>query len=195
MARGRNQYITALVALTFLVQFSGWVPPDATADPDPAHEDTAFGGSGYTHFVGDWYVDATEDLYYGNQTILLDGNLTINNTGRLVFSNVTLIFNCSGNITFRLEVNGSFEVVGSSNITVTNPSHHFIARARSGSNLEIRDSTIAECGVPNKYTGFVVDCDDAVGVRARRGGVVVPCRGRDAVELACPTVRQAAQGP
>lgn len=133
---------------------------------------------------GDWWVDTTEE--YWNTSFLMDGNITVNATGNLILHNCTIMMNCSllgSQYRINITTGGELHVFDFDwdNTTTDDTSaitdspydvddgsiadYVFSFYVWAGSTLEIRNSTIFDCGwdAPNfEDKGIYVEADSAL---------------------------------
>jgi len=106
---------------------------------------------------GNWVI--SDNTVCENVTIIMNGNVTIQSGGNLTLKNVTLKMNSSYNLEFGIEVkdggkmfiydndNNKDTTNDLSNITNgINQSAHFFFQVRSGSQFEMKNSFVSECG-------------------------------------------------
>ena len=126
---------------------------------------------------GDWII--TNETHVWNDTIVLNGNLSIEDGGSLTFNNVLLKMNCTEDGEFGIRVNdgGKFYIydydnnpetkLDRSNITANDNEYEFKFLVDSGSEFEMRNSELSECGYISSgdndgRDGLTIKTDNAI---------------------------------
>lgn len=93
----------------------------------------------------DWIVDNI--AVNSSETIYLDGNLIIGETGNLTLDNVTLIFNCTSDGEYHIEIENGGELYICNNSTITaNTKSPYLFWVRDGAKLTMENSNLRYCG-------------------------------------------------
>jgi parallel beta-helix repeat protein len=97
----------------------------------------------------DWTI--SNDTHVWNETIVLDGNLIVTSGGNLTLENVTILFNCSSNGQYRLEVmNGGLlhvsDINGTPSAIASNTTYAYKFWIQNGASADIYDTIITDCG-------------------------------------------------
>lgn len=112
---------------------------------------------------GDWIIEAVDDLTFTDVTIILNSNLTIKDGGKLKLTHVTLMFNCTYDGEFGINVEagpGSTQLTinangfGGSNITANRPPEavppgapfRYFFIVDHGTTFSMMDSELHDCG-------------------------------------------------
>jgi len=97
----------------------------------------------------DWTI--SNDTHVWNETIILDGNLIVTSGGNLTLENVTILFNCSSNGQYRLEVmdGGQLHISdenGTPSVIASNTENAYKFWIQDGATADISGTVITGCG-------------------------------------------------
>lgn len=116
---------------------------------------------------GDWVISNT--IVNSSEIIYLEGNLTVEANGNLTLDNVTLIFNCTSDGQYHIEIKdgGELHICDNSTITRGDKYENYLFWVQEGAKLTMENSSLSHCGYegasPSDYGLYI--CSSNVLIR------------------------------